>query len=150
MPATGIVRITDTLLYIAKEFALLKTTSEDDLQQEIEDIIEIMQEPPKTIPLRSYRDATKMRSIRLITFYSKVQLSLAWKFYHCLQCYHRVRIKLSCHQTSPTHLYQIRGCNRLCNLRGWKHWQHHPHYLRGRMLQHTLARTPIKIHWFFF
>ena len=39
MPATGIVRITDTLLYIAKEFALLKTTTEDDLHQEIEDII---------------------------------------------------------------------------------------------------------------
>ena len=59
MPATGILRIIDTLQYIMKAFHLPKTTTEDYLQQAIGDIIEIMKDPPKTIPFLSYGDATK-------------------------------------------------------------------------------------------
>ena len=50
MTVTGIVRITDTLQYITKTFALPKTTTEDYLQQAIGDIITIMKDPPKTLP----------------------------------------------------------------------------------------------------
>ena len=59
MPATGIVRTTDTLQYIAKESALPKTTTEDYLQQAIVEIIAILQDPPKTLTLLSYGDAKK-------------------------------------------------------------------------------------------
>ena len=47
MPATGIVRITDTLQYIPKAFVFPKTTTEDYLQQHIGDIIATMKNPPK-------------------------------------------------------------------------------------------------------
>ena len=59
MTATGIVRITDTLQYIPKAFAFPKTTTEDYLQQEIGDIIEIMKDPTKTLPFLSYGYETK-------------------------------------------------------------------------------------------
>ena len=59
MPATGIVRITYTLQYIPKAFSFPKTTTEDYLQQEIGDIIAIMKDTPKTLPLFSYGDARK-------------------------------------------------------------------------------------------
>ena len=59
MPATGIVRITDTFQYIPKEFAFPKTTTEDYLHQAIGYIIAIMKDPPKKTPLLSYGDATK-------------------------------------------------------------------------------------------
>ena len=59
MPATGIVRITDTLQYIPKTFALPTTTTEEHLQLAIGDIITITKDPPITLPLLSYGDATK-------------------------------------------------------------------------------------------
>ena len=59
MPATDIVRITDTLQYIPKAFSFAKTTTEDYLQQVIGDIIETMKDPLKTLPFLSYGDATK-------------------------------------------------------------------------------------------
>ena len=49
MPATGIVRITDTLQYIPKAFSFPKTTTEDDLKQAIGDIITIIKDLPKTL-----------------------------------------------------------------------------------------------------
>ena len=42
IPTTGIVRITYTLQYIPKAFSFPKTTTEDSLQQAIEDIIAII------------------------------------------------------------------------------------------------------------
>ena len=45
MPATDIVRITDKLQYIMKEFAFPKTTIEIYLQQAIVDIIEVLRDP---------------------------------------------------------------------------------------------------------
>ena len=68
MPATDIVRITDTLQYIPKAFVFLKTTTEDCCQQEIGVIIATTKDPSKTLPFLSYGDATKIRLIRLITF----------------------------------------------------------------------------------
>ena len=59
MPVTGIVRITDTLQYIAKAFAFPGTTTEDYLQQEIGEIIAIMKNTPKTLHFLLYGDATK-------------------------------------------------------------------------------------------
>ena len=59
MPTTVIVRITDTLQYIPKAFTFLKTITEDYLQQEIGDVIEIMKDPPKTLPFFPYGDAKK-------------------------------------------------------------------------------------------
>ena len=59
MAATGIVRNTDTLQYIPKDFAFEKTTTVDDLHQIIGYIIEITKDPPKTISFLSYGDATK-------------------------------------------------------------------------------------------
>ena len=59
MPATGILIITDILQYIPKAFAFTNTTTEYYLQQEIGDIIEILRDPPKTLLLLSYGDATK-------------------------------------------------------------------------------------------
>ena len=59
MTATGIVRINDTLQYTPREFSLSKTTTEEYLQQDIGDIIAIEKNPPKTIPLLSYGNATE-------------------------------------------------------------------------------------------
>ena len=59
MPATDIVRITDTLQYTSKAFAFSKKTTEDYLQQEIGYIISIIKDPPKILPLFSNGDATK-------------------------------------------------------------------------------------------
>ena len=59
MPATDIVRITDTLQYISKSFALPKTTTEDYMQQEIEYRVAIMKDPQKKIPFFSYGDTAK-------------------------------------------------------------------------------------------
>ena len=59
MPTTDIVRITDTLQYILKEFALPKTTKEDYLQQAIGEIIAIMKDSPKTLPYLYYFDEKK-------------------------------------------------------------------------------------------
>ena len=60
MSTNGIVIITDTLQYIPKLFAFLKRSTEDCLQQAIGDIILIMKDPPKTLPLFSYGDSTKI------------------------------------------------------------------------------------------
>ena len=59
MPVTVIVIITATLQYTPKAFAYPKTTTEDYLQQAIEDIIEIMKDPPRKFPFFSYGDAAK-------------------------------------------------------------------------------------------
>ena len=59
MPETVILRITDTLQYILKAFSFPKTPKEDYFQQAIGDIIEMMKDPPKTLPFLSYGDATK-------------------------------------------------------------------------------------------
>ena len=80
MPAIGIVRIIDTLQYIPKAFTFPKTHTEDYLQQAIGDIIALMKDPPKTLPLLYYGDATKMRSIRLLTFCTEAHLNHAYKF----------------------------------------------------------------------
>ena len=58
-PETDIVRITDTLQYTSKSFALPKTTTEDYLRQAIGDILVIIQDPPKIIPFLSYGAATE-------------------------------------------------------------------------------------------
>ena len=60
MPATGIVRITDTLLYTPKTFDYPKIATEDYLQQAIVDIIATTKDPPKTLPFMSYGDVTKI------------------------------------------------------------------------------------------
>ena len=59
MPATGIVRITDTLQYILKSFAFPKTTTEDYLHQAIGDIIAIMKKKSKTLHFLFYGDTKK-------------------------------------------------------------------------------------------
>ena len=59
IPTTGIVHITDTLQYILKTFAFPKTKTEDDIQQAIGDIIEIMHDPPNTLPFSSNGYAQK-------------------------------------------------------------------------------------------
>ena len=59
MPENSNVCINDTLKYISKSFALLKTTTEDYLQKSIGNILSIIQDPPKTLPFLSYGDATK-------------------------------------------------------------------------------------------
>ena len=56
--ATDIVSITDTLQYIPKSFAFLKTSTEDYLSQAIGDITSIIQDTPKTLPFLFYGDAT--------------------------------------------------------------------------------------------
>ena len=94
MPATGIVIITDTLQYIPKEFAFPKTTTEDYLQQAIGDVISIMKYPSKTLLFLSYGNATKIRSIRLPTFFIEAHLNHAYKFYYRHQFYHRLRVKI--------------------------------------------------------
>ena len=71
IPATGIVRITDTLQYIPKAFVFPKTTTEDYLQQAIGDIIAIMKNPPKTLPFLSYIatfNATHYNTLNLNSF----------------------------------------------------------------------------------
>ena len=60
MPATAIVCITETLQSIPKACNLPKTANEDYLQQAIGDILEIMQDPPNTLPFLSYVNAKKM------------------------------------------------------------------------------------------
>ena len=65
MPATGIVRITDTFQYIPKAFAFPKTSIEDYLQQSIGDMILIMKDPPKTITFLYYVYAKKTKSIKI-------------------------------------------------------------------------------------
>ena len=60
MPATGIVRITDTLQYIPNNFAFPTTTTKYYLHQAIGEIITIMKYPPKTLPLLSYGDAKQI------------------------------------------------------------------------------------------
>ena len=71
MPATGIVRIKDTLQYTPKTFAFPTTTSEDYLQQAIEYIIAIVRYPLKTLPLLSYGDAKKCDQSDLPNFAQK-------------------------------------------------------------------------------
>ena len=105
-----------------------------------------MKYPLNTLPFLSYSDAKKMWSIRLLTSYSEVHLILACRSYPCLQCYHRVRIKISCHKKLPAH--QLRGWNQLCNLQGWKHYRQHPYHLQGWILQYHLAQIHIQIHEF--
>ena len=53
MPATGIVKITDTLQYISNVFDFPETTTEDYLQQAIGDITAIMKCSPEAIPFMS-------------------------------------------------------------------------------------------------
>ena len=83
MPTTGIVRVTDTLKYTPKAFALTKTTTEYYLQKAIRDIILIIKDPPNTLPL-SFTMAMqqKMISTRLLIFYKEAHPSLACKYYH--------------------------------------------------------------------
>ena len=59
MPVAYIVRITDTLQYIPKAFFFSNKTTEDYLQQAIGDITSILKDPPNTLPLFYYGDATK-------------------------------------------------------------------------------------------
>ena len=59
MPTTGILLITDTIKYIPKVFYFQKTTTEDYLQQTIGDIIEIIQDPPKTLTFLSCKYETE-------------------------------------------------------------------------------------------
>ena len=79
MPATGIVRINDTLQYIPKASSFLKTYTEYYLQQEIGYIISIMQDPPKTLTFLSYMDETKNATNHIAHI---LQQSTAQ---HCLQ-----------------------------------------------------------------
>ena len=59
MNANDTVCITDTIKYTPKEFDFPKTTPENYLQQAIGYIIQIMQDPPKTLPFKYYVDTTK-------------------------------------------------------------------------------------------
>ena len=59
IPATAIVRITDTLQYIPKSLALPKQITGYYLQQAIWDIIAIMKKPLNILPFLSYVDAKK-------------------------------------------------------------------------------------------
>ena len=88
----------------------------------------------------------KKRSIRLIIFYSEVYLILFCKCFHCLQCYHRVILNNHHWKSSPIHLHQLRGWNRLYNLWRWKHQCHRPHHLRGwpSPIYYPLKKTWIK------
>ena len=58
-PATGIVRITDTLQYTPKAFVSPKTTTEDYLQQAIGEILAIINNLTNSLPFLSYSDVTK-------------------------------------------------------------------------------------------
>ena len=86
MPATGIFIIVDALQYILKAFDFPKTTTEDYLQQEIEDTISIMKYPIKTLPFFSVEMQQTMKTIRLPTFCKEAHLSPVYKFYHYPQC----------------------------------------------------------------
>ena len=87
MPATGMVHISDTLQNIPKSFALTKITTEYDIKQAIGDIIAIIQDPLKTFTFFSYGDEIK-----------------------------NVINQIAPHKTSPTHMHDIQGWNRLCNI----------------------------------
>ena len=56
MSETGIVNITDTLQYIYKSFALPITTTVYYLRQAVSNILSIIQEPLKTLPLLYHGD----------------------------------------------------------------------------------------------
>ena len=74
MPATGKVRITDTLQYTPKAFDFPKTTKDYYLQQFIAHILAIIKEPLKTLPFLSYGDAKKaINQIAHILHRSKYQ-----------------------------------------------------------------------------
>ena len=94
MPVTGIVRITDTLQYIPKTFAVPKTTTEDYLHQAVGEIFAIMENPPNTVPFLSYGDEKKMRSIRFPTYCIEAHLNPACKIYPCDHCCQRLRMKI--------------------------------------------------------
>ena len=100
MPATSIVRITDTLQYTPKAFASPNT--EDFLQQAIRDIIAITKKPPNTLPFFSFGDTTKMRSIRFPTSCTEAYLNHVNKFYPCRHCYHRLGVKIFNFRISPS------------------------------------------------
>ena len=59
MPATGSVRYTDNLQFIPATFKFPETTVEYYLRQSDGDILALLQDPPKTLPLLAYGDATK-------------------------------------------------------------------------------------------
>ena len=59
IPATGIVRIINSLKDTPKEFSFPKTSTEDYLIQAIGEIISMIKCPPKTPNFLSYGDATK-------------------------------------------------------------------------------------------
>ena len=71
MPATGMVRIIDTLQYISKAFDFPKTITENYLQQATVDIIDIMKYPPKTLPFCPMVMQQQMQSIRLPVFFKE-------------------------------------------------------------------------------
>ena len=82
MPATGIIRITHTLQYIPKAFAFPKTTTENYLHQAIGDIISIMKDTMKILPLLSYGDATTKSINNISKILQRKNLNHAYNFYH--------------------------------------------------------------------
>ena len=59
MPAKDYVRYTDTLQFIPSTFKFPETTAEDYLRQSVGDILDLIRDPPKTLPFIAYGDDTK-------------------------------------------------------------------------------------------
>ena len=59
MPTTGSVLYTYTLQLIPATFKLPESTAEHYLRQSVGDIIDLIQDPPNTLPLLEYGDDTK-------------------------------------------------------------------------------------------
>ena len=115
MPATGIVKIIDTLQYIPKEFTFQITTTEDYLQQEIGYIIAIMKYPLKRLTFLYYGNEKKHNQAYLPHF-EKKHISAPLEKFHYPQCYNRVRMKIFNTKILSAHQHQIRGWNRFRNL----------------------------------
>ena len=59
MPTTVSVRYTDTLQFIPATFKFPETTAEDYLRQSVGYILDLLQDPPKTLIFLAYGDDTK-------------------------------------------------------------------------------------------
>ena len=148
VPATGIVRITDTLKYIPKAYAFPKTTTKYYLQQAIRYIIETMDNHPKTPPFLSYGNATKNLINQIShTLHRSISQSRL-KVFPSPSLLTQSQSGNLHFQNIPAYQYQLQEWNRFCNLQGCKQFIQQPHHLQYFSLPHPLALIQIQINWY--
>ena len=139
MPTTGIVRTTYSLQYILNAFSLPKTTTEDYLQQVIEDIIEIIKYTPKSLPFSPYGNAKK-NAINQIAHIS--QRSIAQPRIQILPL-PSLLPQIHNENLQPAEITSILApapkVGSFFNLQGCKHKSQHLHRLQEISLTHILA-----------